>query len=294
MALEIAEITPWLLSDEDPLPVRSASGDILVSSAIHDSQLLVLAVNTTGSPRRADIRISGLSARQARVIFENRKVNISAGSLSDYLPAYGSQVYLIDLKTGKDPVSAYRGNLTQDPGFEDTSSPGVPASCYAWNEGDRGATFFVDSREHYEGNHSLRLTTPVMDKGSRLRFFPVKVSNGRTYMISIRAKTDVKINSGETNLNIGYPVKPDLKSPYFEIALGEFGKQRFYPLGEWQEFVTSVTIPPDNILPPRVNVVLRMPAAGTAWFDMLQVFEATDIFRSVNPELSESWNTVRE
>ncbi|MFZ0280661.1 MAG: hypothetical protein WAL29_03360, partial [Bacteroidales bacterium] len=293
MALEIAEITPWLLSDGDPLPVSSSSGDILVSSAIHDGQLLVLAVNTVNSPRRADIRISGLSARPAKVIFENRKVNISAGSLSDYFPSYGSQVYVIDLKTGKDPVSPYRDNLTNDPGFEDISSPGVPASCYAWNEGDRGATFFVDSREHYEGNHSLRMTTPVMDKGSRLRFFPVKVSNGRTYMISIRAKTDVKINSGETNLNIGYPVKTDLKSPYFEIALGEFGKQRFYPLGEWQEFVTSVTIPPDNILPPRVNVVLRMPAAGTAWFDMLQVFEATDIYRSVNPEFSENWNTVR-
>ncbi len=289
IALEVAEITPWLLSDEVPNPVRSGSENITVSSALHEGRLLVIAVNTVNSPQKADIRITGSTGSSAKVLFENRKVALSSGILSDNIPAYGSQVYLIDTKLRKDPVSAFRGNLIKDPGFEDTSSPGVPASCYAWNEGDRGATFFLDSREHFEGNHSLRLITPRENKGSRLRFFPVSVSNGRTYIISIWAKTDKTIdNSAAINLN-GNPLKPSVNTLNFEVGFGEFGKKRFCPGDEWQEFVTTVTIPPDNMFPSRTNVILRMPGAGTAWFDMLQVFEAVDINRSINPELLESW-----
>jgi hypothetical protein len=293
IALEVAEITPWLLSDEDPNPVRSGSGNIAVSSALHNGQLLIIAVNTVNSPQKADIRITGSTGSSAKVLFENREVAVSSGILSDHIPAYGSQMYLIDTKLRKEPVSAFRGNLIKDPGFEDTSSPGVPAACYAWNEGDRGATFFLDSREHFEGNHSLRLITPRENMGSRLRFFPVNVSNGRTYIISIWAKTDKTIdNSAAVNLNSN-PVKPSVKTLYFEIGFGDFGKKRFYPGNEWQEFVTTVTIPPDNMLPSRTNVILRMPGAGTAWFDMLQVFEAVDINMSINPELIESWDSVR-
>jgi hypothetical protein len=33
-----------------------------------------------------------------------------------------------------------------------------------------------------------------------------------------------------------------------------------------------------------------MPGKGTAWFDMLQVFEAVDINRSINPEILDERN----
>jgi hypothetical protein len=55
---------------------------------------------------------------------------------------------------------------------------------------------------------------------------------------------------------------------------------------EWQKFVTSFTIPYYNDLPPKTNVILQMPSAGVAWFDMLQVAEAIDINQCVNPEFS--------
>ena len=51
-------------------------------------------------------------------------------------------------------------------------------------------------------------------------------------------------------------------------------------------FVTIVTIPYYNEQPPKTNVILQMPSAGTAWFDMLQVIESVDIYRSINPELT--------
>jgi hypothetical protein len=278
MAMEIAEITPWLLSDEKTLQVRALSKNLLISSALHERQLLIIVVNLLNSPRKIDINIQGSTTGPARVLFENRSVSIWSGTFSDYLPASGSQVYLVDTQVLKEPVKPFKDNLLIDPGFEDVSSPGVPASSYAWSEGDRGATFFLDTREHFEGNHSLRLITPQENKGSRLRFFPVNIAKGRTYMLSIWAKTDSGINIKNGTL-------------YFELGLGEFGSTRFYPGNEWKQFVTSVTIPADTIPSPRANAILRMPGKGTAWFDMIQVFEAKDINNSVNPDINEfNWD----
>ncbi len=272
MALEIAEITPWLLSDEKPLTVTTSSGNVIISSALHEEQLLIIAVNKVNSPQKVDINISGSTLSTAKVLFENRSVPVYSGGFSDYLPAFGSQVYLINTRSIKKVIKPYKDNLIKDPGFEDISSVGVPASCYAWNEGDRGATYFLDSREHFEGNHSLRLITPQENKGIRLRFFPINIEKGRSYMLTIWAKTEPGLNG-----------KKD--TPYFELGLGEFGKTRFYPGDEWQQFVTSVTIPADTIPSPRANVILRMPGKGTVWFDMIQVFKAVDIKRSINPDI---------
>ena len=49
--------------------------------------------------------------------------------------------------------------------------------------------------------------------------------------------------------------------------------------------MTGITIPVRTDLPPKANVILQMPSAGVAWFDMLQVIEGVDIKQSVNPEL---------
>jgi len=276
MAMEIAEMTPWLMSDEKPIPVSSSTGSVLVSSALHEGKLMVIAVNKAGSPQRVDINISGAVPGQARVIFENRSIRLNGNTITDWLSAFGSQVYLLALKPVKESVKPFKGNLITDPGFEDMSSPGVPASCYSWNEGDRGSTYFLDTREHPEGTHSLRMITPKENGGTRLRFFPIRIEKGKTYILSVWAKTDPEMN-------------PDKKAPVFELGLGDYGRKKFIPGQEWKQFVTSVTIPGDSIESPRVNTVLRMPGKGVAWFDMIQVFEAVDIGISVNPEIMKIW-----
>jgi hypothetical protein len=270
MAVEIAEITPWLLSDEKSISVRSNSANISLTSKVHNGQLLIIAVNNVNTPQKAEISFSGASSKNARVLFENRTIPVYSGAFSDYLPAFGSQAYLLNLQPIKDAIKPFKENLIPDPGFEEIASTGIPASCYSWNEGDRGSTYFLDSREHLEGNHSLRLVTPQENKGTRLRFFPVKISKGRSYMLSIWAKTD----------SVLY-MKGNI--PSFELGLGEYDSKRFYPGNEWRQFVTFVTIPSDTIPSPRANAILRMPGKGTAWFDMIQVFETVDIIRSINP-----------
>ncbi|MFH0842156.1 MAG: hypothetical protein V1903_05995 [Bacteroidota bacterium] len=272
MAVEIAELTPWLLSDETAFRVTSGSGNIMVTSALHDNKLLILAVNKTYAPQTAGYSISGGISGKANVIFENRSISVNRGYFSDHLSSFGSQAYMIELKKINDNVKPYPDNLIRDPGFEDISSPGVPASCYARNGGDRGATYFLDSREHIEGSHSVRLVTPQENRGARLRFFPVETDIGRKYLISVWARTDPE--QGEVG---------SIKE--FEVAFGEAGKRSFRLENEWKQFVTIVTIPYDSELPAGTNVILHLKSAGVAWFDMLQVIECYDINRSINPEL---------
>jgi hypothetical protein len=276
MAIEIAELTPWLLSEEESPSVSTSSSNILVHSAVHDGQLMIMVVNTINKPVSSYLSISNKISGTAKVIFENRSIQVNGGSFQDQLSAYGSQVYLIKMSPQAPGIKPWPANLTIDPGFENTASPGVPSALYARNNGARGATYFTDTREHVEGNHSVRLVTPV-DKGSiRLRFFPVKVMQGQTYTISIWAKCDP-----EQGLN-----KELGTGKYFEIMMADFAKKQFLLSEEWQQFVTNVTIPVNPDLPDRINITLQMKSAGVAWFDMIQVAKSYDISRSVNPFLN--------
>ena len=75
---------------------------------------------------------------------------------------------------------------------------------------------------------------------------------GRTYYISIRAKTDPEQGLIKDTASI-HP-------RYFEISLGGYGNRKFELSPDWQEFVTSVTIPyPEEDLQPKLNVILQMP-----------------------------------
>ena len=274
MALEIAELTPWLLSDVESNPVNSFSKSIAVLSKFYDGQLLILAVNKINEPQRTDIRIAGIGNAKARLIFENRIITVNDGIMSDILTAYGSQAYMIDLHRSKEVIIPWSNNLTRDPGFEDISSTGIPAACYARPGADRGATYFLDSREHIEGNHSLRIVTPRDSSGITIRFFPVKVTTGNSYMISLWAKADPDQRflvqySSEKFL----PGEKNISPQTVEISLGEFGKATFEPQSQWKQFVTFVTIPNDSVPIIKANVTLKMPGHGVAWFDMLQVIE---------------------
>jgi len=265
MALEIAELTPWLLSDEEANSAESNSKNIAVASKLHNGQLIILAVNKINEPLRAEIMVSGIGDSRAKVIFENRTVSVNSGLISDILPAFGSQVYMINLNKSKEESISWSGNLIKDPGFEDITSTGVPSACYANAGGDRGATYFLDSREHIEGNHSLRIITPKDSNSVTIRFFPISIISGKSYLLSIWAKSDPE-QRGEKQ-------KSSMMPQYAEISLGEFGKARFEPGNSWQQFVTIVTIPPDSIPKFKANVILRMPGQGVAWFDMVQVIE---------------------
>jgi hypothetical protein len=270
MAMEVAELTPWLLSDEESLPVETNSPNIIISSRRHNDQLLILVVNRINEPSVITLRIPGLKNARAEIPFENRSLPVTSGSITDHISAHGSQAYIIRLNPDNSPVKASSGrNLIIDPGFEDNSSPGIPSSCYARPGGDRGATYFLDTRDKVEGNHSLRLVTPQESKGVTLRFFPCRVKAGASYIISIWAKADPEQRRVANSLNED---PKNLNPQYVEILFGEFGHARFVPDDKWRQYVTFVTIP-DEEESLKANLILKMSGQGVAWFDELKVFE---------------------
>lgn len=274
MAMEVAEITPWLLSDEEPLKVESSSPGIIVSSKVHDNRLLIMAVNKINRPAPISIRIVGIYNGTAGLMFEDRSVQIDGGIIKDYISPYGSLVYLIDLKPGKKILTGPDNNLIKDPGFEESVNPGVPSACYARPGGDKGATYFLDTREHHEGDHSLRLITPVSETGVSLRLYPFTVKAGASYAISIWAKSDPeqRLSSASNGKNESLYLKKS-DPQYVEIELGAFGGGRFVPGSEWRRYMTFITIPADTLASFRTNLMIKMPGQGIAWFDEMKVFE---------------------
>lgn len=274
MAVEVAELTPWLLSDEETLQVESYSRDVIVSSKLHDGQLAVMAANIKNEPVSAVIRIYGVNYGKARLIFENRSLPVNNGLIYDQLAPFGSQVYMINIKSEKPGISSSNPNLIKDPGFEDAATPGIPSACYARPGGDRGATFFLDTREHFNGNHSVRMITPVTDKSAALRFFPIQVKAGASYTISIMAKSDPEQRFFSEAIKEKDPLYEEKIMPqYVEILLGDFSRGRFIPDNEWRQYVTFVTIPADTLASFKTNLILKMPGQGVAWFDEVKVFE---------------------
>jgi hypothetical protein len=274
MSLEIAEMTPWLLSDEEPLPVQSGSPDIIVTSRLYKGKLAVMAVNKTNRPLFSSIKIGGIYNGNANVIFENRSIPFYGGIVNDQIAAFGTQVYMINIKPSENSITANGTNLMKDPGFENIFSPGVPTACYARPGGDMGATYFTDSREYFDGNHSLRLLTPKQDKSIALRFFPCQVKAGSSYMISIWAKADPEQRFSASSDTITSNITDSSANPqYAEVSFGEFIRARFVPQKEWKRFVTFVTIPSDTTATIRTNLVLSMPGQGVGWFDQIKVME---------------------
>lgn len=274
LAMEVAELTPWLLSDEESIPVESSSKNIIVSSRLHDGQLLIIAVNKINEPSGAGIRIKGAINGTARLPFENRTLTVRNGLITDQIAPFGSQAYLISLRPEKESPPDSNINLVKDPGFEDSASPGIPSACYARPGGDRGATYFLDTRVHTEGNHSVRLITPTENKGISLRFYPFSVKAGASYVISVWAKSDPEQRSFIVTKQ--YDIRHNDNKPepqYVEILLGGFVHARFEPDSQWRRYVTFITIPEDTTAKFKTNLIMKMPGKGVAWFDQIKVYE---------------------
>jgi hypothetical protein len=271
ISLEIAELTPWLLSDEEPLKVESGSPEIIVTSKLYRGRLAIIAVNKKNEPVASAIRIRGYGNGKASVLFENRTIPVYGGTISDNIAPLGSQTYMIDLTADVSQKTQNEKNLIKDPGFEYIFSPGVPTACYARPGEDRGATYFTDSREYFDGYHSLRLITPKDEASVGIRFFPCQVKAGSSYMISVWAKSDPEQRfSASTDTSLQ---QRNFKPQYAEISFGDFTKARFVPEKEWKRFVTFVTIPSDTTATLRTNLVLTMPGQGVGWFDQVRVVE---------------------
>jgi hypothetical protein len=261
IAVEVSQMTAFLLSDEMPVPVSSSDTNVLTGSFMRDSNLLIIAVNKDNKPKPFSLQVNDpankwVATSTALLWFENREVDLVNGKINDIIDAQGTRVYLIKGKITDDLSKYYTGNLTANPGFEKIMSPGLPIGSNTKKsfaeKTAQGASFFADPRQAVEGMFSLRLITPVDSSGDKIRLLPIVIKANNSYNISVWAKA-----------------KQQEKMPSFRINAEGPGKEKVFTLTtDWQQY--SFLFNKDSSYSSAV-VTLELLAAGTAWFDMIQV-----------------------
>lgn len=275
VALELAELTPDLLSGEPRPIVSNSPGSVHTRAWRRQGLVTAVAVNAVNEPTAVELRVRGVDyTGKAELPFENRTVQVANGVIKDIMDGYGTRVYRLPVgPEPESPVQLLKASKVKNPSFEANPSVGTPAGCYARVGDGRGATYFVDSRVALHGRHSLRMTTPVYGEGCTLRFFPFELKKGEAFYVSIWAKADPlrfprKLRSFLDFLEWFLSTRiPTDMYPAFELSLNGEHAQAFQLSGEWREYVLTGVAEKDY---KRASVHLAFEQPGVAWFDALQ------------------------
>lgn len=280
VALETAELTPFLLSTEFIEAPKSNKDELTIKAYKLQNKAVIIVLNNQNSPAEFSLELENLP-EIAEVLFENRTIPTEADSLHDYIEAFGTKFYKFDLtNSSPDSTNIYAvspNNIVLNPSYEKNPSVGVPAGYYAKGRSEKGATYFVDSRTSFEGEHSLRITNPKENEGMKLKAYHVRLKKGKSYRYSIWAKA---LDSEFSNRN-----KPGffkrifkgwekVKPLIFRVRIGNTVEE-FELTEEWQEYGFSLPTPAKDV---KHSIHLELIGRGTAWFDLMQVIRDLEIY----------------
>jgi len=270
LSLEMAELTPDILSPYQAPDVSTDQTGIHAKAWNRSGLVTVAVVNCLPDPASFKLKFEDLDLTiKAQVMFENRGLVVVDGVIEDLIEGLGTRVYRFDARHKPDQVKGFQhGNITFDPGFEDITTTGLPAYSIAFPGTDPGCTYFIDSRRHFEGDHSLRVNNPSVKPGNRLSFLTVVSDPKKSYTISVMAKTGFSSN------------KPGVKkggTVQFRLTLGN-AEKIFECTDSWQSFqVNGVRMVKGDEASVNISPQIEMISKGTAWFDLLQVFPDMEI-----------------
>ena len=262
LALEVMEMTPFLLSEQPRHKVTSSSVDILASGWQDRGMVLVAVVNVKNAPSTFTVTLGRSNySGPAEVLFENREVQVQSGVVNDTIDAQGTRVYQIPEGPFPPDVAALSSdNIRENASFEEWVSAASPPDVTA--QRSPGSTCFLDGRTAVHGRRSLRVVAADA-KGVELTFNQVgqygvfkgtKIEPGNRYCVSVWAKSD---RSG---------VNLDVKMTNTDVA-----DWRSFALGtDWKEYsfvVTAKSDVPELTLGPS----LKLSGPGTVWVDLFQV-----------------------
>ena len=251
LALEIGQLTPALASGEEAPEVRCSAGEVDVAAFQERGAVTVLAANVENRPVPIELTLAAALDGQAEVLFENRTVPVSGGKWSDVIEALGTRAYRLQVgPPPEDRATIDPANLIVNPSFEEAHNVGTPDGSYLGAGADRSASWFVDPRLSVHGRQSLLLTTPAEGKGVSVQPFPIGLTAGQRYRLSVWAR-------GER------------EGMQFSLSLDAVSaEQGTHALTtEWQEYAVEFTATQD----PSRYTALQLISAGRAWFDALQV-----------------------
>ncbi len=274
MALEVADLTPYFFGATRFASLAASTEDVQTGAWVCKGETLIIAVNTNPAPVSFEIKLDKAAiSGEADVLYENRKVALGKGVLRDIIDGFGTRIYKLTAEPLSDPGEGIHPmNLTVDPGFEESQEPGIPMACYAGRGGDRGATYFTDTRTFYQGYRSLKLVTPEESHGVKLSFYPVQLRTGQTYSCSVRAKAGKQIRLEEKESFFKkLSLKKKRPSDYMQFRMSLGDDSRVFNLdGEWRYYSFVIPAVSEWKL-VHLNPGLELLSRGTAWFDLLQV-----------------------
>jgi hypothetical protein len=273
IALEIAELAPDILAPFYAPGIISENTAIKAKAYNRAGLVTIIAVNEKPEPTGFKLKLNDIDLTiSAEVLFENRGIVVVDGAIEDMIDGYGTRIYRFDARQKVDKVDkAVASNMAVDAGFEDITTAGVPSACYAYNGYDPGSTYFIDSRRHYQGDHSLRMNNPSEKPGNSLAFYGLELDKKKSYTISIMAMAGRSPN--KSGGKKGGPVK-------FKLSLGSAQKS-FDCSATWQNYEINGIMPAGfNEETGKVCPKLELAGKGTAWFDLLQVYPDMELVES--------------
>jgi hypothetical protein len=273
MAVEVSQMSSFLLSPEKGIPVTTSDSGILARAFVYNNDLLIIAVNKKNKPQLFNLQVNDAenkwSGASASLWFENREVTFPGGSIDDMIDASGTRVYLVKGKSTIDSSKFYPGNLTANPSFEKIVSPGLPIGSNTkrsfTEKTEPGSSFFADPGQSVEGSFSLRLTTATDSNGSKIRLLPIVLKAKNSYSVSIWAKAKAQDRMPSFRMNVEGPRQ----------------EKTFILTKDWQRY--SFIFRPDSSYSSAI-VTFDLLTAGTAWLDMIQVTPDPVISYSINKD----------
>ncbi len=255
---DLVRLTPSLASGH-PTPPLNTDNPSLITRAINLNGLFTLIVTNPGAGTLDfSLQMDEIDLTlDAETPWDGHKVKMRDGKLTDVIFGGSQRIYILDNRMKPD-VKKYLNpsNLTLNPGFESFSGQGKPQHCHLVYDPGNGSTWFVDGRVHRQGDRSLRLTTSRRARGAEVAMETGKISDGRSYIVSVWA---------------GAP--KGASDQKFSLSLGEKARKEFTLDEEWKEY--SFTILSDDLVPDKDGLIrpkISLLTRGTAWFDVLQVY----------------------
>lgn len=255
LMFELGQLTPELCSPEPQPQVTTATPGVQVMAVQRAGEITVLVANVRNEPAPLELALPAGEA-VAEVVFENRSVPVKGGTLVDLIDAMSTRVYRVRVQpAAPEKLSLDPGNLINNPSWEEAHNVGTPDGCYVNYGADQGASWYVDPRVAAHGRNSLRLNTPVEGQGLSVNPYPIKLTGGKKYVLSIWAKGS----------RAGQKFVFSLDQASGEAATHALSTQ-------WQEFRVPFTASAD--VKARISPRLSLLSSGEAWFDMLQCVPA--------------------
>lgn len=252
-AQRIQSLQPWLNQELQHKYSTSLNKTLLIKTYFWNYQYVTIVLNMSSEPQSFDMSIPMDAGESVEVLWEGRSRAVVKGVIKDLIPSYGVQIY--QWSQTRVPASIWNiveKNLIRDPSFEQSEAAGIPAACYLRAAQDKGATCSLDPRNRVHGNYSLKIHTPIAEKGLKVSFFPIALETNQSYTLSVWAKGTRKGQKGK-------------------LIAGELGNFPLTLEEYWKRFSFVIKTEPKHQQLNKVLLHLVLEDSGTAWFDLIQL-----------------------